>query len=112
MAVILLEWPTPARQLGNSMKTWMSPRGPRVGTSVFMGSRRVSLSANVCQETLGGCYSRDMNEQDEVWACHAHGKFICASDMTGDCLDDSQGRLLERKADTRLRHYRRGSVKL
>ena len=38
---IRLEWPTPARQLGDPMKTWMSPPGPSVGTSV-LGCRRVS----------------------------------------------------------------------
>ena len=94
--VILLEWPTPARQLGDPMKVWMSPPGPSVGTSV-LGCRRVSLSADVSQETPGECYSRDATEQGEVGACHAHGKSIGASHMAGDRLDDSQGCLFERK---------------
>ena len=99
--VILLEWPTPARQLGDPMKTWMSPPGPSVGTSV-LGCRRVSLSADVSQETPGECYSRDGNEQGEVGACHAHGESIGASHMAGDRLDDSQRCPFERKADGRM----------
>ena len=50
----------------------------------------------------GGCYSRDANEQGEVGACHAHGEPIGASHMAGDRSDDSQGCLLERKANVRL----------
>ena len=73
--VILLEWPTPARQQGDPMKTSMSPPGPSVGTSV-LGCRRVSLSADVSQETPGECYSRDTNEQGEVGACRAHVESI------------------------------------
>ena len=91
-------------QLGDTMKTWMSPPGPSVGKFV-LGCHRASLSADVSQETPGGCYSRDAKEQGEVGACHAHGELIGASHMAGHRFDDSQGCLVERKADAR-----RGSV--
>ena len=58
------------------------------GTSV-LGCRCVSLSADVSQETPGGCYSRDANEQGEVGAYHAHGESIGASHMAADRLDYS-----------------------
>ena len=50
-------------------------------------------------EAVGGRYSRDANDQGEVGACHAHGESIGASHMAEDCLNDSEGFLLERKAD-------------
>ena len=83
------------------MKTWMSQPGPSVGTYV-LGSRRVSLSADVSQETPGGCYSRDANEHGEVGVCHAHGEPIGAGDIAGDRSDDSKGCLFDSKADARM----------
>ena len=49
-----------------------------------------------------GCHSRDANEQGEVGACHVHGESIGARHVAGDRLEDSQGRLFERKADGRM----------